>query len=72
MKPDPTLKKKYALTGILAGATIVSAILLPDNIKLLSLGFTAPLCIQIYYLFRDKPTPSRAYGKNELPDISSE
>lgn len=46
--------KQYALVGVLSLAAISSAILLPEYVKLLSLGFLSPLAIQIYYLYKDK------------------
>ncbi len=45
---------KYVLVGLLSLATVSSAVLLPDAVKLLSIGFVCPLVNQLYYLFRDK------------------
>ena len=47
-------KIKYGLVGVLSFATIFSAIILPDFVKLLSIGFICPLVNQLYYLIRDK------------------
>ena len=47
-------KIKYGLIGILSFATVFSAIVLPDFVKLLSIGFVCPLVNQLYYLFRDR------------------
>ena len=47
-------KIKYSLIGILSFATVFSAIILPDSVKLLSIGFVCPLVSQLYYLFRDR------------------
>ena len=47
-------KIKYGLVGVLSFATIFSAIILPDFVKLLSIGFLCPLVNQLYYLIRDK------------------
>ena len=45
-------KQEYMIVGILAGATIASAFLLPEPIKILSLGFLSPLGLQVYYMLK--------------------
>ena len=45
-------KQEYMIVGILASAMIVSAIVIPDNLKILSLGFLSPLGLQVYYMLK--------------------
>ena len=53
-KKTKSKKTKYGLVGLFAFGAIFSAIILPEPVKILSVGFVCPLANQLYYLFRDR------------------